>query len=82
MVNSSDLMQKAGVIYFEYLSINLHGVDPIGVVIHRQSEQGRIVFENPPLLLNEQYLRIEYLSAKKSGSRKINCRKRALQAES
>ena len=65
-VNSQELIAKARAIYFRYLSEASRSTEPSGVVLCGQSGEGRVVFEMPTLLPDEEFLSTQLLRGKSS----------------
>jgi len=55
-VNSQALIALARQIYFRYLSEASRAQDPLGVVLSLRSGEGRVVFDLPSLLPDEEFL--------------------------
>lgn len=55
-VNSQELIARARRIYFRYLSEATRTQEPSGVVVCQKSGEGRVVFEMPTLLPEEEFL--------------------------
>jgi hypothetical protein len=69
-INSQRVFQLARQALFHYMERCPAGNDPIGVVL--QGERGRVVFEQPILLPDEQFVPIELLRGRqttKAGNR-------------
>jgi hypothetical protein len=58
-VNSRQLLACARHIYFSYLSTCGVACEPVGVVLVGESIQGRVVFDPPVLLPEEQFVPID-----------------------
>ncbi len=59
-INSSDVIGRARRIYFTYIERCPSGQEPLGVVLSGTGlSQGRVVFELPVLLPDEQYVSLE-----------------------
>ena len=58
-VNSRQLLACARHIYFSYLSSCGVACEPVGVVMVGESIQGRVVFDPPLLLPEEQFVPID-----------------------
>jgi hypothetical protein len=63
-INSQQVFQLARRALFRYLEHCPAGGDPIGVVL--QGQRGRVVFEQPILLPDEQFVPIELLRGRQS----------------
>jgi hypothetical protein len=65
-INSRELFRLARVIYFRYLETSPISFEPIGIVVVADGDsaralQGRVVFEAPVLLPDEQFVPLEML---------------------
>jgi len=59
-INSSDVIGRARRIYFTYIERCPSGLEPLGVVLSGTGlSQGRVVFELPVLLPDEQYVSLD-----------------------
>ncbi len=58
-VNSRQLLASARQIYFRHLSTCNTACEPVGVVMVGESIQGRVVFDAPVLLPEEQFVPID-----------------------
>nr|WP_232199516.1 hypothetical protein [Synechococcus sp. RS9916] len=63
-VNSQELIARARAIYFRYLSEAGRSTEPTGVVLCAKSGEGRVVFEMPTLLPDEDFLSTQLLRGK------------------
>ncbi len=63
-VNSQDLIARARSIYFRYLSDASRAAEPSGVVLCASSGEGRVVFELPTLLPEEEFVATQFLRVK------------------
>jgi len=61
-INSADLLQRARQIYFAYLSASSPAGEPLGLVL--SDAGGRVVFELPVLLPEEQFVPLEWLRSR------------------
>ena len=68
-INSGSLIGKARRIYFAYLSSTPAGQEPLGVVVDPQEPDGRVVFETPVLLLDEEFIAIDLIRGRTSRGR-------------
>ncbi|MEB3321616.1 MAG: hypothetical protein VKI81_02215 [Synechococcaceae cyanobacterium] len=66
-INSRELLRSARRIYFRFLADGAVAADPVGVVMVEESSQGRVVFEVPVLLPEEQFVPIDLLRARPGG---------------
>jgi hypothetical protein len=60
-VNSRELLRAARSVYFGFLEHGPGGGEPVGIVLVGDSEQGRVVFDQPVLLPEERFVPIEFL---------------------
>jgi hypothetical protein len=60
-INSRELLGSARQVYHAFLSTGPTGVEPAGVVMVGESRQGRVVFDLPVLLPQEQFVPIDWL---------------------
>ncbi len=58
-INSQQVLLAAKRVWFHYLQTSPMGADPLGVVL--SMEAGRVVFSQPVLLPNEQFVAIDWL---------------------
>ena len=63
-VNSQELIARARSIYFRYLSDAGRSTEPTGVVLCASSGEGRVVFEVPTLLPEEEFIATQLLRGK------------------
>ena len=63
-VNSQELIARARSIYFRYLSDAARTTEPSGVVLCAHSGEGRVVFEVPTLLPEEEFVATPLLRGK------------------
>ena len=68
-VDSRLLIARARQIYFAYLCSTLTGLEPLGVVVDPQELHGRVVFETPVLLLDEQFIAIDLIRGRMNRGR-------------
>jgi hypothetical protein len=69
-INSAEVIAQARRIYFHYLERSGLANDPLGIVISSpQSGQGRVVFELPVLLPDEQFIPIELVRGRPGRNR-------------
>jgi hypothetical protein len=66
-INSSVVLQLARQVYFRFLSSGPGGVEPAGIVLKDASTDGRVVFEAPVLLPDEQFVPIDWLRNRSVG---------------
>ena len=60
-INSRELLASARQVYHAFLSSGPLGVEPVGVVMVGESRQGRVVFDFPVLLPQEQFVPMDWL---------------------
>ena len=60
-VDSRRLIALARQIYFRFLSDSGQRLEPLGVVVNERLDEGRVVFANPTLLLQEHFISIELI---------------------
>ena len=60
-VDSRALIALARTTYFNYLAATPSGLEPLGVVVHLQHGEGRVAFELPVLLPDEEFVGIELI---------------------
>ena len=63
-MNSQELIARARSIYFRYLSDVGRSTEPTGVVLCASSGEGRVVFEVPTLLPEEEFVSTQLLRGK------------------
>ena len=63
-MNSQELIARARLIYFRYLSDAGRSTEPTGVVLCTSSGEGRVVFEVPTLLPEEEFVATQLLRGK------------------
>ena len=68
-VDSRELIRLARRVYFNYLSDTLSSPDPIGVVVDLDHQEGRVVFQSPVLLPDENFVGLELIRARNPRSR-------------
>ena len=68
-IDSRSLIAKARRVYFSYLSSTPTGQDPLGVVVDPQEPVGRVVFETPVLLPDEEFIAIDLIRGRTSRGR-------------
>ena len=69
-INSADVIARARRIYYSYLENSGGGVDPCGIVVTGPSGgQGRVVFETPVLLPDEQFIPLELVRGRSGRGR-------------
>ena len=68
-IDSRSLIAQARRIYFAYLSSTPAGQEPLGVVVDPQEPDGRVVFETPVLLPDEEFIAIDLIRGRSSRGR-------------
>ena len=69
-IDSRSLIAQARRVYFAYLSSSPAGLlEPIGVVVDTQDPDGRVVFETPVLLPDEEFIAIDLIRGRTSRGR-------------
>ncbi len=68
-INSADLLRRSRRIYFHFLESCPTAPEPMGVVLLAEGPQGRVVFEVPVLLPDEQFVPLELLRPRPGRSR-------------
>jgi hypothetical protein len=60
-VNSRDVLAAARTVYFAFLASGATADDPLGVVLGGGAGRGRVVFQAPALLPDEEFVAVELL---------------------
>ena len=68
-MDSRELIRLARQIYFKYLSDTPAGPEPMGVVVDLDHADGRVVFDSPVLLPEEDFVGFELIRSRGSRSR-------------
>ena len=68
-IDSRSLIAQARRVYFAYLSSIPTVHDPLGVVVDSQEPAGRVVFETPVLLPDEEFIAIDLIRGRTSRGR-------------
>ena len=68
-IDSRSLIAQARRSYFAYLSSTPAGQEPLGVVVDPQAPDGRVVFETPVLLPDEEFIAIDLIRGRTSRGR-------------
>ena len=68
-VDSRSLIAQARRVYFAYLSTTPAGQEPLGVVVDPQEPDGRVVFDTPVLLPDEEFIAIDLIRGRTSRGR-------------
>ena len=55
--------------YFNYLADTPSGLEPVGAVVHLEHGEGRVVFEVPVLLPDEEFVGIELIRGRSTRGR-------------
>lgn len=63
-INSQDVLRRARRIYLHYFEQGPGGITPIGIVLQGNNGQGRVVFEAPVLLPDEQFVPLELIRSR------------------
>ena len=63
------MIAQARRVYFAYLSNTPAGHEPLGVVVDSQQPDGRVVFETPVLLPDEEFIAIDLIRGRTSRGR-------------
>ena len=66
-VDSRALIRLARQIYFSYLSDTPGGQEPIGAVVDLAQAAGRVVFDHPVLLPEEEYVALDLIRGRSGG---------------
>jgi hypothetical protein len=66
-INSSVVLQLARQVYFRFLASGPGGIEPAGIVLKAAATEGRVVFEAPVLLPDEQFVPIDWLRNRSGG---------------
>ena len=68
-IDSRSLIAQARRIYFAYLSSTPAGQEPFGVVVDPREPDGRVVFETPVLLPDEEFIAIDLIRGRANRGR-------------
>ena len=68
-IDSRSLIAQARQVYFAYLSSTQAGQEPLGVVVDPREPDGRVVFETPVLLPDEEFIAIDLIRGRTSRGR-------------
>ena len=68
-INSAELLRQARRVYFRFLESCPTAPEPQGVVVFGGGPQGRVVFEPPILLPDEQFVPMELLRPRSARGR-------------
>ena len=68
-IDSRSLIVQARRVYFAYLSSTTAGQEPFGVVVDPQEPDGRVVFETPVLLPEEEFIAIDLIRGRANRGR-------------
>ena len=63
-MDSRRLIALARRVYFKHLTTNGYHLDPFGVVVNSDNDDGRVVFETPTLLPEEQFISAELIGVR------------------
>ncbi|QNI73644.1 hypothetical protein [Synechococcus sp. NOUM97013] len=75
-VDSRTLIALARKIYFQHLSESGQSLEPCGVVVNIQHNDGRVVFEAPTLLPDEQFISADLIGRRLRRPRQLKDRLR------
>lgn len=67
-INSAELLRRGRHVYFRFLESCPTAPEPLGVVLLGAGPQGRVVFEAPILLPDEQFVPMDLLRPARSGA--------------
>ena len=68
-VDSRALIALAQTTYFNYLADTPSGLEPVGAVVHLEHGEGRVAFEVPVLLPDEEFVGIELIRGRSTRGR-------------
>ena len=68
-IDSRYLIRIARQTYFKYLSDTVGGHEPIGVVVAMDQQEGRVAFDAPVLLPDEEFVGLELIRGRTSKDR-------------
>jgi hypothetical protein len=69
-INSAVVIRRARQIYFAFLQNSLCGSEPCGIVLTGpEGDQGRVVFETPVLLPEEQFIPLDLVRGRSGRGR-------------
>ncbi len=60
-IDSGQVLKRARRVYFHYVEQCPAGSEPLGIVLQLASSQGRVVFETPVLLPEEQFVPLDLI---------------------
>ena len=63
------MIALARTIYFNYLADTPSGLEPVGAVVHLEHGEGRVAFEVPVLLPDEEFVGIELIRGRSTRGR-------------
>lgn len=66
-INSAEVLRLARGIYFSFLATGPCALEPAGIVLDGHGSGGRVVFDLPVLLPEEQFVPIDWVRARSSG---------------
>ena len=68
-IDSRTLIAQARTIYFSYLTDTPGGHDPIGVILKTGQNEGRVVFDTPVLLPDEEFIALDLIRGRVTRNR-------------
>lgn len=63
-INSAQVIRLARDVYFRFLAQGTGRLEPLGVVIEAAGPGGRVVFDRPVLLPDEQFVPLDWLQVR------------------
>jgi hypothetical protein len=60
-INSGEVLRRARQVYFHYFEHCPGGSEPLGIVLQSTTSHGRVVFDLPVLLPEEQFVPLEMI---------------------
>lgn len=66
-INSAEVLRLARGIYFSFLATGPCSQEPVGIVLDGHGAGGRVVFDLPVLLPEEQFVPIDWVRARSVG---------------
>jgi hypothetical protein len=73
-VDSRSLIRIARRTYFQFLSDTPGSIEPMGVVVAMSQQEGRVVFEAPVLLPDEEFVGLELIRGRSTKGRQSRSR--------
>ncbi|MAB54461.1 MAG: hypothetical protein CMN93_00835 [Synechococcus sp. CPC35] len=68
-IDSRTLIGQARKIYFQYLTHTPGGHDPIGVILDSVQNEGRVIFDTPVLLPDEEFIAFDLIRGRGTRTR-------------